>query len=502
MLMDAGFLLAEREGRTIVPSLFRLSRAVDAPRALGVRMLMLALAFALQLAPAFCADADRPPPLPPDPAAELSQTSVAAASPDASTLLTVETPGRLSIRAQSGAGVALQLVDMMTGPGEVAGKAGARDGRLDVLLDRGVYKLHILGATGATGQAKLSVTPFRSLGEAAVLRGEASSELGDLEQRSWWIVVSPGAGVSVEASGRALADLRLWRNGADLVDLKAAAAALEPAAGHPINRLRIEGAVEPGLYLVTAYGGAPAVWADGKPGNPFFIRVGPPPQLLGGWFEGVIGPSGSVGFEIPPPATYARLELPDIAPAQLSVARGQSEPVRAAITKTSREPLAVVTVPAKGKQPAFAEITGYEGQAFRLRALTPSDALKVDQPGPHLIAVDVAGAGGDELPATVLLARFAKGKGTVVASKAPRIARGEAWRGKLNLRGPSSLIFEIASAGPVALRTSGPGVVPTLEPLLGANAPRADGEISATVGCRGRFLHAKARSHSRRGGRH
>ncbi|MGA2638503.1 hypothetical protein [Methylocella sp.] len=463
-------------------SWFRLSRAGRAFRSSGVLFLALTLLWALQIAPALCANpnTDKLPPVPPDPSARLSQPSVSAAAADETALLTVETPGRFSIRAQSGGGVALQLVDMMTGPGEVSGKAGVRDGRLDVLLDRGVYRLHSLGAAGATGKAKLSVTPFRGVGAGPgdVLRGgEASGELGDLEQRSYWIIVNPGAAASVEATGRALRDLRLWRNGADRVDLKPDVAPLEPVAGHPMTRLRIDGAVEPGLYLVTAYGGAPAAWADGKAGNPFRIRVGPPQKLLGGWFEGVIDAFGSARFEIAPPATYVRLETPDVAPAQLSVARGAAEPMSAVITKTSREPIAAVTVPAKGKEPAVAEITGFEGQAFRLRALDPSSTLKVDEAGPHLIAVDVAGEGGDELPATVLLARFAKGKGTVVASKALRVARGEAWRGKFNLRGPSSLIFEIASAGPVALSTSGPGVVPMLEPLLGSNAPRADGEI-------------------------
>ncbi len=463
-------------------SWFRLFRAGRAFRSSGVFVLALMLLWALQIGPALCANpnSDRLPPVPPDPSARLSQSSVSAAAADETALLTVETPGRFSIRAQSGGGVELQLVDMMMGPGEVSGKAGVRDGRLDVLLDRGVYRLHSLGAAGATGDAKLSVTPFRGVGagQGDVLRGgEASGELGDLEQRSYWIVVSTGAGASVEATGRALRDLRLWRNGADLVDLKPGVATLEPVAGHSMTRLRIDGAVEPGLYLVTAYGGAPAAWADGKAGNPFRIRVGPPQKLLGGWFEGVIDAFGSARFEIAPPATYVRLETPDVAPAQLSVARGAAEPMSAAITKTSRQPIAVVNLPAKGKEPAIAEITGFEGQAFRLRALDPTSTLKVDQAGPHLIAVDVAGEGGDELPATVLLARFAKGKGTVVASKAPRIARGEAWRGKFNLRGPSSLIFEVASAGPVALSASGPGVVPTLEPLLGSNAPRADGAI-------------------------
>ncbi|WPP05673.1 hypothetical protein [Methylocella tundrae] len=430
---------------------------------------------------ALCAklERDKLPPAPADPAARLARASVSAAT-DETTLLTVETPGRLSIRAQSGAGVALQLVDMMTGPGEIAGEQGVRDGRLDVLLDRGVYRLRSLGAKGAIGEAKLAVLPFHSAGvaKADLLRGgEDSAELGDLAQRSYWIVVSPGEKVSVEAVGRALGDLRLWRNGTDLVDLKPAIATVEPEAGHPMARLRVEGAAEPGLYLVTAYGGAPSVWADGNLKSPLHIRVGQPQSLVGGWFEGSIGPIGSLRFTIPPPATYVRLELDEPAPAQLSVARGNASPEIAVIAKASRQPVAALTVAAKGDEPATAEVSGLQGQAFRLRALNPSDTLRVDAPGPHLVAVDVTGEGGDELPATVLLARFTKGKGSVVASKALRIARGEAWRAKFNLRGPSSLIFEIANSGPVALSTQGIGVRAVLEPLLGTNAPRADGKI-------------------------
>lgn len=483
-------------------SLFGMSRAAcacrDHHRLFLGQILTLAILWALSQAPALAqapdcqkqggaADAalcarlqrDKLPPAPPDPAARLSRASVSAAA-DETTLLTVEAPGRLSIRAQSGAGVALQLVDMMTGPGEIAGERGVHDGRLDVLLDRGVYRLRSFGGTGAYGEAKLAVTPFHSVDGAKpdLLRGgEDSAELGDLEQRSYWVIVSPGAKVSVEAVGRALGDLRLWRNGSDLADLKPVSATVEPEAGHPMTRLRVEGALESGLYLVTAYGGAPAVWADGQSKKPFHIRVGQPQSLAGGWFEGAIGPFGSMRFTIPPPATYVRLELDEPAPAQLSVTRGGGSPESAFIAKTSRQPVAALTVAAKGDEPAIAEVSGLQGQAFRLRALDRSDTLRVDAPGPHLVAVDVAGEGGDELPATVLLARFAKGKGSVVASKALRIARGEAWRAKFNLRGPSSLIFEIANSGPLALRTQGVGVRAVLEPLLGANAPRADGNI-------------------------
>src|SRR3954454_23567821 len=105
-------------------------------------------------------------------AATLSKTRVSAIS-ETDTLLEVQVAGRFSLRTQSAAGVSLQLVDMATGPGDVSGAAGTRDGRIDVLLDRGTYKLRSAGAAGATGQAELSVLPFREVdrASAAIVRG-------------------------------------------------------------------------------------------------------------------------------------------------------------------------------------------------------------------------------------------------------------------------------------------------------------------------------------------
>src|SRR5262245_32845740 len=52
--------------------------------------------------------------------AHLSRNGVAA-SAEAQAMLTVDAPGRFSIRVASRTGVALQLVDMIAGPGELAG---------------------------------------------------------------------------------------------------------------------------------------------------------------------------------------------------------------------------------------------------------------------------------------------------------------------------------------------------------------------------------------------
>ena len=150
-------------------------------------------------------------------------------------LLTVEVPGRFSIRAQSKTGVALQLVDMISGPGERAGDPGSRDGRLDVLLDKGVYKIRTFGAEKAPGTAKLTVSPFREAATSIPRLGNGfEGGLGDLEQRSFALVVGKGGRVAVEAAGRSLGDLRLWRDGAELANLTpefaAARAEVRPAA--------------------------------------------------------------------------------------------------------------------------------------------------------------------------------------------------------------------------------------------------------------------------------
>jgi hypothetical protein len=414
----------------------------------------------------------------PQAAATLNTTRVPADG-DGAALLEVQVPGRFSLRAQSPAGVALQLIDMATGPDDVAGAAGARDGRIDVLLDKGTYKIRTTGAKGSTGEATLSSLAFSEVdGASAVLvrGGQVSNTLADLQQRSYWVAVDKSKRISIEAAGRALQDLRLWSNGTDLVDADASLTTIEPKAGHPLTRARLDTNVEPGLYLVTAYGGAPLVWTDGDSALPFHIRSGPAQDLVGGWHEGIIGPFGSAHFRLPSAFNHVRVELPEPAPLRLMVSGQTSQ-----IQKNSREPVASLDIASSGAAGVQAEVTGFEGQPYRVRALRRATSLRTDRPGPHLVAVDVAGEGGDELPATVMLAEFKRGQtATVLSSSAPRIAPGEAWRKKFNLRGGASILFEIASAGPVAARTEGPGVTVTLEPLLGANAPRADGTVPST----------------------
>jgi hypothetical protein len=138
--------------------------------------------------------------------------------------------------------------------------------------------------------------------------------------------------------------------------------------------------------------------------------------------------------------------------------------------------VAALYAPANQNGPLRVEVTGSEGQRFRLRVLRPTNMLRAESNGRHLIAVDVAGEGGDDLPASAIMVGFDQAnRAAVLSSTAPRVGPAQAWRRKFNLRGLTEILFEVAASGPLAARTEGPGVRAILEPLLGGLAPRADG---------------------------
>ena len=400
---------------------------------------------------------------------------------DGSAILTTPAPGRYSIRVKSPSGARIELVDMIEGPTDSAGAPGLRDGRIDALLDKGAYKIRVANAKGAGGKALLSAEPFVEVDgkSSALIAGQTQSgELGDLRQRSYTLDVGPEGRVAIEAEGRALADMRLWRPGGELVDLAFERRNVEPKPGQFMTLIRLEGALAPGHYLVTAYGGEPLVWASGATAQPFLLRLENWTSLDAGLFEGVIGPFGSLRFAAPAGYDAFRLETPQPAPVRLQALRGAAMARSGAIAKNSRDPFVTLDLASDGKEPAKLEVSGYEGQAFSLRAVRRDAHFSFEGSGPHLVGLDVAGEGGDEIAATALFARVEKdGKTRVLASDMPRLANGRPWRGKFNLRGRTTLLFEVLDAGPVAIDAKGVKLAATIEPTFGALAPRADGKI-------------------------
>src|SRR5215470_5125847 len=280
----------------------------------------------------------------------LAQT-VFSATGEQQTILSIGRFGRYSMSTHSPQGTALQLVSRMTGPGPVDGEAGASDGRIDQFLDRGDYKIVLTSNDKGSGEVTLDARPFEELNGPTMPRLAESklvaAELEDYQQRSYWIEVTERRIVALEAAGRNLSDLRLWKDGNWLVDAAPEALTLQPEAGKPLTALRLVTTLEPGLYLLSAYGGPTLPWAKSADVHPFYLRMGIPAIAEAGRRAFIASPFGIDRFLVPASANYFRLELPLAEPAQLSVgpydekapfAPGQSD----SIGKQSRLPVAEI----------------------------------------------------------------------------------------------------------------------------------------------------------------
>ncbi|MBT3224589.1 MAG: hypothetical protein HN348_36440, partial [Proteobacteria bacterium] len=147
----------------------------------------------------------------------------------------LDTFGRYSIIAEGDRGTSVQLVDRMTGPLGEKGVAGETNGRADVFLERGEYKVIARSHKDGEGTAQIVVHQFEELHTPPQLipLKLVESTLGDLEQRSYWMDIRGSESVVLLGVGRHMADLRLWKDGNWLVDAKPACQPLGASTAQP-----------------------------------------------------------------------------------------------------------------------------------------------------------------------------------------------------------------------------------------------------------------------------
>ena len=419
---------------------------------------------------------DAPLPEPPDPAIPATTLPIAAATLDQAslpatldgeTLLLVTAPGRFAITVKSPGGTALQLIDMLAGPREVMGIPGSQDGRVDALLDVGTYKIRTTVAEKASGTASLTVTPFRDAAPPRTLPAPGrlvQDTLQDGQQRAFWFALPAPGPVRIEAAGRSLADLRIWRDGRELVALEPTALVTEPVPGHGLTDLRLDGKLEAGTYLAIAYGGPPTTWTDNDKGQPFLLRAGLSPALELGWAGGPMGPFGSEVYEVPPTAALLRLRLPSSAAAQLIAGDTAGNTVE--LDRRSRDPVVSLFID-PGYQHTV-EVRATAGQAFTLRALTQPGTVVIGSAtlrSPVWLSAIANGTGGDDVPPIVLVQRYdnTRNPARIVADTLPRLTPG-GWRTRFNIHSRTTLLAQ--ATGPVVFRSTGLPVE-----LLGTRAP-------------------------------
>jgi len=403
-------------------------------------------------------------------AAILSPAAVPARG-DHFSLLTLKAFGRYSITVTSSQGVALQSLDRMSGAGNIAGEAGKQDGRLDLFLDRGEYRILTHASEHGSGQAKLGAHAFRELNSHPPLLIEQrleQSSLGDFEQRSYWLEVKEKRTIVIEAAGRHLADLRLWRDGTWLVSTEPQLAASQARADRPLMIARFTAQLEPGLYLVTAYGGPSQPWTEASGEKPFFLRLGIPELGPAVRQQFTMDEFGVVRFVVPEGPNFFRLELPVASAATLQVSSYdkdnpfQAPGSSASIDKRSVPPVAEVT--GMGSSGAkLVTVTMEAGKPFVLQYFDASPVHTFKGGGEYWVSSIHAGYAEDSIGATAVLTRRrytspygALGPEEYVDARVLELAGKAPWHRRFNLLDEVTLFVRVPDA--LKIRVIGQGV--------------------------------------------
>lgn len=458
--------------------MFRLLRYFYNPKGWGARSYhvitspchaMVWMMLLASMAPSFAVGQDT--------SAALINPPTVAARGNQSAILTLKAFGRYSVTVDSSQGVAIQALDRMSGAGIIAGTPGKHNGRLDLFLDRGTYKILTHAAEKGSGQAKLSAHTFRELNAARppllVEERLERASLGDFEQRSYWLEVKEQRIVAIEAAGRHLADLRLWRDGVWLVDTVPEMAKSQARADHPLSVARFTAKLEPGLYLVTAYGGPSQPWTDASVDKPFSLRFGIPMLATAMRQQFTMNEFGIERFLVPTGPDYFRLELPVAGTASLQVGSyNESDPFQArgsavaSIDKRSLPPVAELNgVGSNGVK--LVTVTMDAGKSFILQHFDAATSISFNASGTYWISSIHAGHAEDSVGATAVLTRRPfNGSEEYVDAQAIELAHGATWRRRFNLLDELTLFVRLSEASKINVVGQGVKARYRFEPFL------------------------------------
>lgn len=391
-------------------------------------------------------------------------------------LLTVEEFGRYAITVQSAQGVSLRLVDRMSGPGPIAGSAGESDGRVDAFLERGDYLVLTEGDPASEGKAALEVHPYAEANGdplSELLEGRLiGASLRDLERRSYWIHLDNRRSVVLEAAGRNLSDLRLWRDGSWLVDVAPQMEVRQPEEGRPLKVLNISTVLEPGFYLVAAYGGPELSWARDDNSNPLYLRYGIPFLGRGGRRQCLVSPFGFDRYRVSSSSNYFRIALPQAGAAVLKIgAYSPDTPfdlIRAAarIEKNTVPPAAEIAANAE-----FVMVESQAGQPYVLQHFEQRPYYQFQARGTSWVSSIQTGDARDSFDATGLLLEEPEPGGNAghivpVAGRAVTLDSKTTYRRTANLLDRVTLILDVKTPGRYQVRLEGTDAEATIEPLL------------------------------------
>jgi hypothetical protein len=224
-----------------------------------------------------------PQPLQPVPSAAPAKPVDVFSSPVPSggihtTIMPVTKWGRYSLRCAGQQPVSLSISDRRSGVIARDGDPGQTNPRIDLFLDRGEYKLVTQGIRKATGTTIITATPFMfpdgfQPAYLVPLR-ENHLQMNDMQQIFFWFETLTDTTVYVEACGRNLDALVLWRDGEWLVETANKSFIARPKPETPLSGISLSARVPKGTYMVAAYGGKGISWSTNSSDHSLCIKAG------------------------------------------------------------------------------------------------------------------------------------------------------------------------------------------------------------------------------------
>jgi hypothetical protein len=425
------------------------------------------IAISLLLVPGPKARAQETPPI-----ASLSQARVEA-SGRREVILNVREFGRYAVLVKSANGSAIQLVDRMAGPGSLHGRPGEANGRIDAFLDRGEYKIVVWSHELGTGEAALEVHPFVERNTEPLRLVEEkplSLELDDFESRSYWLEIRERRRVVLEAAGRNLGDLHLWKDGTWLVDATPTVETIAPKVGRPLTLCRLTTWLEPGLYRLAGYGGESLPWAEQSAQHPFHLRYGVPSLGVAGRRAYEVSPFGFDRYLISARASFFRIELAEARSATLHVSPFDAEQPfleqgpRGEVTKESLPPVAELQLAVDPSATRIVTVSSESGQPYVLQHFERGWVYAFEGSGDYWLSTIHSGHPADSIDATGIV--VAHSRNTAKAQQAIELSRTAGWAQRANLLDRMTVFLDVTELGRYEILSRGTEARFRIEPFL------------------------------------
>ncbi|MBD3315354.1 MAG: hypothetical protein GF344_06175, partial [Chitinivibrionales bacterium] len=303
--------------------------------------------------------------------------------------------GRFSIQVASPEGVELQLKDKKQGIRGKDGVPGEANGRIDEFLDIGPYKIIANAAHKASAQARLTVVPFTELNAPSYMveLKRYETNLKDLEQRSYWIHIPRDTVVFIEALGRNVGDIQLWRNGRWRVNISRLSIKSLERTDTPLKGYRVVQPLQSGYYLLTVYGGPPLDWTRTSDKHPAYISWGLEQLGSNGKRTEAISKRGYNHYIVPADLDYAVLSTPQDSILHLSAVPFDKKSSR--FTKAARDSIhpksidrrCIVRMPNRRRSSWYVlRVKGTPGQVFTLTTLSRTGGYTSESSGDYWIS--------------------------------------------------------------------------------------------------------------------